>query len=147
MIYLVVGLAAVAVLFVIFLIRKKRHQPTQAKPVENHEIYDLSTYGSNKPQAYRAVLGLDKKDHAIRPEGYQQRNLDREVGGLEEGEKGVEIEQKEVAETHIDDAWDKRSEEVDKVGAIDPLAGHDKESMTWRLKKIKRDLGKHIGKR
>lgn len=143
MIALFVGLGVILLAAVIFILLKKRQQIAAELIAKNNtdDEADLPSTDS-KPQAYRATLSLEEENKSIRPESYQQRNLDREIGGLEEGKKGVE-EKEEQLQKHIEDVWDKRSEEVDKIGAIDPLAGGDKESMTWRLKKIKRDIGKH----
>lgn len=93
--------------------------------------------------AQKAEFVKTQEDHAIRPESNQQRNLDREVGGLEEGKKGDEKENKKLMERHITDVWDNRSAEVNKVGSINPIVGHDKESMIWRSKKHQLDEQRH----
>lgn len=52
------------------------------------------------------IAKKDEVKEGVRPEGNQQRNLDRETGGLEaEEDKGISDE----------DAWDKRSEDVAKM--------------------------------
>ena len=75
-----------------------------------------------------------KENHDIRPEGFQQRNLDREMGGLETEE------QKESSKKDI---WDDRSEEVDRMGSHNPLGSSAKKSMLWNLIKKKLYAKKH----
>lgn len=49
------------------------------------------------------LQGVKKRLEGVLPEGNQQRNLDRETGGVEtEADKGISEE----------DAWDKRSEQI-----------------------------------
>jgi hypothetical protein len=86
------------------------------------------------------------KSSAIRPEANQQRNLDREVGGTEEGKVGSEKANDELQEIHTKDIWDDRSEEVDKMGSHIPLGSNAKKSMIWRLKKAKLDGKEAIAK-
>jgi len=143
------SIGAILVFLVVFVLLKKSKKLQKSESKKSSADSDLATiFKTDKPQAYRAILEVDELNNSIRPEGYQQRTLDREVGGLEEGKKGTEKqaqeEQKHHHEKHVEDVWDKRSDEIDKIGSIDPLAGHDKESMTWRLKKIKLKIGKHL---
>jgi hypothetical protein len=79
----------------------------------------------------------------ILPESNQQRNLDREAGGVEEENSKITAEvsgfenwQKSNSEK---DAWDERSEEVDNMGSINPIGTSAKKSMIWRSKKKKLD--------
>lgn len=66
---------------------------------------------NNQQEAVEEILGkleeiiqnANKSLEGVRPEGNQQRNLDRETGGLE-AEKSVE--------KHVEDAWDKRPQEI-----------------------------------
>lgn len=142
---LFLAIAATAILSIaIVLFRKSKKSPNLEK--RDSSTYDITstTSQTNKPQAYRATLSLDEKDHSVRPEGNQQRNLDREVGGLEEGKKRLKENDKDIVEQHIEDVWDKRSEEVDEIGSINPVVGDDKESMLWGLKKIRLKIGKHL---
>jgi hypothetical protein len=140
---LFISLGTILLLLLIFFLHKKSVGIFQKKPTSSTEETRSLNTPNDKPQAYRALLSLDENlDHSILPEGYKQRNLDREVGGLEEGKKGTK--QTDEFEKHVEDLWDKRSDEIDKIGSIDPLAGHDKESMTWRLKKIRLKIGKHL---
>ena len=71
-----------------------------------------------------------KKDEAqvgaVKPESNQQRNLDRETGGLEEEEE---------KETGEKDVWDDRSEEVDKMGSTDVFNTTGMKSVVWKQKK------------
>jgi hypothetical protein len=71
------------------------------------------------------------KTEGVMPESHHQRNLDREVGGLEASEK---------REAALDDPWEERSEEIDVEGSIDQLGSTGKKSMLWRKKKAKLDL-------
>jgi hypothetical protein len=147
MIYAILA-GLIALLLTYFFISKNLKKHPQKSGQKKYKISpkteSFDQYFKPKPEAYHATLSLkDKLDKSIKPEGYQQRNLDREVGGLEAGEDSVK-EIKEKIEHHIDDVWDKRSDEIDKIGSIDPLAGHDKESMTWRLKKIRLKIRKHL---
>lgn len=68
---------------------------------------------------------LKKIKNNIKPTSNQQRNLDREVGGLEEEE------QKESSEK---DVWDDRSEEVDKMGSINVFKSTGMKSVVWKQK-------------
>jgi len=64
----------------------------------------------------------------IKPLSNQQRNLDREEGGIEHENKTSEI--------HINDEWDKRAEEVTEMGKnINPNMSSGKKSMFWNLKR------------
>ncbi len=85
-------------------------------------------------------LNIFKKlKNLIFPLTNQQRNLSSETGGLE---------QEEQKEIHSVDAWDGRSEEILKVGKIDPLGSTGKKSMIWRIKKTKAEekkLAKEVG--
>lgn len=142
---LFIGLGAILILSLIFFLRKKSVGIFKEKSTSRIEEIKSSNTKTDKPQAYRALLSLDENlDHSIRPESYKQRNLDREIGGLEEGKKSAEQKNEIELERHIEDSWDKRSDEIDKIGSINQLAGHDKESMIWRLKKIRLGIGKNL---
>lgn len=78
-------------------------------------------------------IELPGKSGAVRPEGNQQRNLDREHGGLE-----VKIQ----GEQNVVDAWDGRSEEVDRMGSVNAFQKASIKSMIWRYKKQKLDEAK-----
>ncbi len=140
---LALGLAAIGIAAFFLLKKSKKFQKLETTTTTTAS--ESETYTA-KPQAYRATIEIENHPNLIRPESYQQRNLDREVGGLEEGKQGGEKENKDKQEKHVEDAWDKRSEDVDKMGSFNPLAGHDKESMTWRLKKIRLKIGKHLSR-
>ena len=76
-----------------------------------------------------AIIEELRKTH-IKPLSNQQRNLDREEGGIENEDKS--------AEDHIIDEWDNRIEEVQKMGEnINPSSSTAKESMLWNLLKLK----------
>jgi hypothetical protein len=59
----------------------------------------------------------------------QQRNLDRENGGIETEE------QKELSGKENKDVWDDRSEEVDKMGSTDTFNTTGMKSVVWKAKK------------
>ncbi len=76
-------------------------------------------------------------ENSIKPESNQQRNLDREVGGLEDEER------KESSEK---DVWDDRSEEVDKMGSTDTFNTTSMKSVVWKQKRdrlAKKRAAKH----
>jgi hypothetical protein len=76
---------------------------------------------------------IKKLKNIIFPEKNEQRNLDRETGGLEAEEK------KEIS---IVDVWDGRSEEVDKMGSSDTFNSTGIRSFIWKKKKEKLELAK-----
>lgn len=82
-------------------------------------------------EKYDEELSSQEEAHkrkAIRPQSKHYRDLDLEVGGLEEG-KAVESDGK--------NPWNDRSDEIDRIGSIFQLGGSGKESMIWRKKKEK----------
>jgi LPXTG-motif cell wall-anchored protein len=139
--FLALGAILVAIISFFFLKKKKKISEVPNQKVFESFEAQTAIFKTDKPQAYRATLSLDEKDKSIRPEGFQQRNLDREVGGLEEGDKGLKETKKVEAE--IKDVWDERSDKIDEIGSIDQLGGSGKESMTWKLKKIRLKIGKY----
>ncbi len=138
---LALGAISVIVIGALLLKKKKKNLESANQKTSEYKVAETAAFKTDKPQAYRATLSLDEKDKSIRPEGFQQRNLDREVGGLEEGDKGLKETKKVEAE--IKDVWDERSDKIDEIGSINQLGGHDKESMTWKLKKIRLKIGKY----
>jgi hypothetical protein len=75
------------------------------------------------------IIELLRKNN-IRPINNQQRNLDREDGGLENGENESEI-------ASID-AWDNRFEEIAEMAESHPINNSSgKKSMLWDLKRKK----------
>lgn len=69
---------------------------------------------------------INKLKNVVWPESNQQRNLDRETGGLE-----VE-KRKEIS---IEDIWDGRSEEVDLMGSTDTFNSTGVRSFVARKKR------------
>lgn len=70
------------------------------------------------------------KKSDILPDGTRRRDLDVEKGGLE-----MELDVRD----RNGDVWDERSQEVDRMGSIDPLNDSaSKRSMIWRLKRKRR---------
>ena len=141
------GIGAILVsITAIFLFKKPKRSKRAKKSSNSAKVEALAEiHNSNLPQEDRATMSKEERDSSILPENHQQRNLDREVGGLEEGKKGVK-EKKDEKEKAVEDIWDDRSEAVDEMGSFVPLAGSSKESMTWRLKKIRLGIGKHLQK-
>ncbi len=81
---------------------------------------------------------------SINPKKNQQRNLDRENGGLEkQAKKQINevggFENWQENQESKEDIWDDRSEEVDRMGSENPLGSSAKKSMIWRNKKKKMD--------
>lgn len=75
------------------------------------------------------IIELLRKNN-IRPINNQQRNLDREEGGLESEENESEI-------ASID-AWDGRGEEIIKMAESNPInKSSGKKAMLWNLKRKK----------
>ena len=75
------------------------------------------------------IIELLRKNH-IKPIVNQQRNLDREEGGMENENKETE--------SHIVDEWDSRGEEVIKMAESHPINNSTgKKSMLWNLKRKK----------
>ncbi len=143
MIVIIVSLGVVLALIVAFKFLKKSQDLSKSESTSASLSVESKACKTDKPQAHRATLSLEDRDNSIRPENYQQRNLDREVGGLEGGKKGVKKERDEP-EKIIEDIWDERSEDVDKMGSFIPLSGANKDLMLWKLKKIRLGIGKHL---
>ena len=75
------------------------------------------------------IIDLLRKNN-IRPMANQQRNLDREEGGMEHENKETE--------THTIDEWDDRGEEIIKMAESHPINNStSKKSMLWNLKRKK----------
>ena len=75
------------------------------------------------------IIDLLRKNN-IRPMANQQRNLDREEGGMEHENKETEI--------HSIDEWDDRGEEIIKMAESHPINNSSgKKSMLWNLKRKK----------
>ncbi len=103
--------------------------PNFIKKDEKQEKKDDDLTSESAEEIGDVIDALKKTSPAVRPESNQQRNLDRENGGLEEGE--------DVQQSDSPDVWDGRSEEVDEMGSHVPLASSAKKSMIWGVKKKK----------
>ena len=78
---------------------------------------------------------VSKLKSFVFPKNNQQRNLDRETGGLEaEEDKGISAS----------DAWDDRSEDVKKMGSKNVYNSTGVKSIIWRMKKNKREEQENI---
>jgi len=102
---------------------KNPNNPTDEDDDQNYIKKDDAEQAEEKAEEVIKIL----KNSLIKPESNQQRNLDRETGGLEAKEK---------KEIHVTDVWDDRSEQVDRMGTNDPLSLANKKSL--RLVQIKR---------
>jgi hypothetical protein len=75
------------------------------------------------------IIELLRKNN-IRPMTNQQRNLDREEGGVEHEDKETE--------SHTIDEWDSRGDEVIKMAESHPInKSTSKKAMLWNLKRKK----------
>ena len=75
------------------------------------------------------IIDLLRKSN-IRPMANQQRNLDREEGGMEHENKETE--------SHTIDEWDDRGDEIIKMAESHPInKSTSKKSMLWNLKRKK----------
>ena len=75
------------------------------------------------------IIDLLRKNN-IRPMANQQRNLDREEGGMEHENKETE--------SHTIDEWDARGDEIIKMAESHPINNStSKKSMLWNLKRKK----------
>ena len=75
------------------------------------------------------IIDLLRKNN-IRPMANQQRNLDREEGGMEHENKETE--------SHTIDEWDARGDEIIKMAESHPInKSTSKKSMLWNLKRKK----------
>lgn len=146
----IILLSSAAIVFLLIVIFRIKHKKNKKIPTDQTEtsqnMASVREELSVKIKEYNEMAKTSAKSSAIRPEGNQQRNLDREVGGTEEGKVGSEKENDERQEVHTKDAWDDRSEEVDKMGSHIPLGSTAKKSMIWRLKKAKLDGKEAIAK-
>jgi hypothetical protein len=140
---IIVSLGVVLALILAFKFLKKSQDLSKSESTSTTLSVESKACKANKTQAPRATLSLENRDNSIRPENYQQRNLDREVGGLEGGKRGVK-EKKDEPEKIIEDIWDERSGDVDKMGSFIPLSGANKDLTLWKLKKIRLGIGKHL---
>jgi len=91
----------------------------------------------------------DLSGSEIKPKNNQQRNLDRETGGVEaqSDKQTTEVggfEDWQENQKSKKDAWDDRSKEVDLMGSHNPLGTSAKKSMIWRNKKKKMDEKKML---
>ncbi len=92
------------------------------EPQEEKESEEKSTETKkNEPQGI-----FNKIKNFVFPKNNQQRNLDKETGGLE-AEKDKGISEKDV--------WDDRSEQVDKMGSTDVFNTTGMRSVVWKKKR------------
>jgi hypothetical protein len=92
----------------------------------------LTEVVSEETSEVQSLVG--KLKNIIFPAKKQQRDLDKEVGGLE-AEEGKEVFGKDV--------WDDRSEEVDKMGSTDTFNTTGMKSVVWKQKRDRLTKKKH----
>lgn len=139
---LLLGAALISIAIIIYFLRPKKLEQNliEEKVVEENlpqakqEQYFKKVDQVRDYHEIEEVVEELKKSSGVRPQGNQQRNLDREVGG---------VEAHAYVETGEKDVWDDRSDQIDKEGAIDQLGSAAKKSMIWRIKKGKMDNKKH----
>jgi hypothetical protein len=108
----------------------KKDEPQEEQSQEKEEE-------KSKTEEAQEQSFFGKLFNKIFPKANQNRNLDDEIGGLEAKEdKG--ISQK--------DAWDNRSEEVDKMGSTNTFETTGMRSVVWRQKRARlaaKKIAKH----
>ena len=120
---------------------RKHKVPTEPQDEENEEDDDERFIKKDSKEEQKSDIenaaqeaeseGIFKKiKKNIFPKANQQRNLDNEIGGVEEEKDSGKSE---------DDIWDDRSEEVDKMGSTDVFNSSGMRSVVWKKKKEKLD--------
>lgn len=99
----------------------KKDEPQEELEEKNEHLQEVVEEAAQEVQGI-----IDKLKNLIFPKNNQQRNLTRETGGLESEEK------KEIS---TKDAWDDRSEEVDKMGSTDTFNTTGMKSVVWKQKR------------
>lgn len=105
--------------------QKNLEEDLKNKPEEDDQKFIKKDGEVTEEEVQEVIDDLKKARNLIKPEANQQRNLDREIGGLEQEE------QKESSEK---DVWDDRSEEVDKMGSTDTFNSSGMKSAVWKQK-------------
>ena len=96
---------------------------------ENKSQDSTSKIGEEDGKKIDDIIDLLRKSN-IRPMANQQRNLDREEGGMEHENKETE--------SHTIDEWDARGDEIIKMAESHPInKSTSKKSMLWNLKRKK----------
>lgn len=110
---------------------KQRHNQnnnSNQKESFNKENVNENLNEEDKKQLDEIIEKLKKTQ--IRPMSNQQRNLDREEGGLENEIKETEL--------HTIDEWDSRNDDIVAMGKDHPINNSSaKKSMLWNLKRKK----------
>jgi hypothetical protein len=107
-------------------INQKSHQEEQESTAKSNKNFKENINENDSKKIDDIIEELRKTN--IRPLSNQQRNLDREEGGLEN-----EIQK---SETHIIDEWDSRGEDIIAMGKSNPINNSSaKKSMLWNLKR------------
>lgn len=104
---------------------KKDGEQKQESNEESLESDDKTTKAVQESSEVKGII--NKLTNLIFPKNNQQRNLDRETGGLEVEER---------KQSSKDDIWDDRSEEVDNM-AENVFMGTGMKSRVNQLKKIR----------
>lgn len=103
----------------------KKDEPQEQKESEEK---DVNTKEEKPKGIFQKLTGF------IFPKNNQQRNLDKETGGLE-AEKDKGISEKDV--------WDDRSEQVDKMGSTNVFKTSGMRSVVWKQKRKRLEAAKH----
>lgn len=113
-----------------FFFKKKDKKFSDQK---NDSDYNFSTnkFNQKKEDSNNQIDKFKKTKNKIFPANNQQRNLDREVGG---------VEQKESYTTSPKDVWDERTEEIQEMNDDYEEYTHSStfESIIWRKKQKKK---------
>jgi hypothetical protein len=103
--------------------------PDSTQKTENKSPKSTSKISEEDGKKIDDIIELLRKNN-IRPMANQQRNLDREEGGMEHENKETE--------SHTIDEWDARGDEIIKMAESHPInKSTSKKSMLWNLKRKK----------
>jgi len=103
--------------------------PDSTQKSENKSPESTSKISEEDGKKIDDIIELLRKNN-IRPMANQQRNLDREEGGMEHENKETE--------SHTIDEWDGRGDEIIKMAESHPInKSTSKKSMLWNLKRKK----------
>jgi hypothetical protein len=103
--------------------------PDSTQKSENKSPDSTSKISEEDGKKIDDIIELLRKNN-IRPMANQQRNLDREEGGMEHENKETE--------SHTIDEWDGRGDEIIKMAESHPINNStSKKSMLWNLKRKK----------
>jgi hypothetical protein len=96
----------------------------------SESVQDWLSSDENEEDVEKAFNELKNIKKDIRPEGNQQRNLDREEGGLED---------RHEVKISIEDVWDKRVEEIEAMAEGGSQASSLSSNIKYFIAKKKRE--------